>query len=146
MISAQVPTSLCTQDKLIMHSHHCFEEQYVYPRVSNIYMANLYLRDDQKWISFSLSCSLPLLFSPSLFSLAFLLTPCLFLFLPAFLFRFLSPVFLFQISLGFFCPFCLPQSALNSVPPTNALILLLLKQPHPLIMLTVTLMRTEDTL
>ena len=29
MISAQVPSSLCMQDKSIMHSLYCFEEQYV---------------------------------------------------------------------------------------------------------------------
>ena len=68
MISLQVPTSLCMQNKLIMHLRHCFVEQCVYPRESNIYMANLYLRDDQKWISFSLSLA-PFLsfFSLSLF-------------------------------------------------------------------------------
>ena len=43
MISEQVPTSLCMQDKLIMHSCYCFVEQYVHPRESNIYMAYLYL-------------------------------------------------------------------------------------------------------
>ena len=46
MISVQVPTSLCMQNKLIIHSHYCFVEQYVYPREPNIYMGNLYLRDE----------------------------------------------------------------------------------------------------
>ena len=46
IISVQVPTSLNMQNKLIIHSRYCFEEQYVYPRESNIYMANLYLRDE----------------------------------------------------------------------------------------------------
>ena len=64
MISVQVPTSLCMQNILIIHSRYCFLEQCVYLRESNIYMANLYLRDDQKWISFSLSRSLPLFFHP----------------------------------------------------------------------------------
>ena len=45
MISVQVPTSLCMQNKLIIHSRYCFVEQYVYPREPNIYMGNLYLRD-----------------------------------------------------------------------------------------------------
>ena len=31
MISVQVPTSLCMQNKLIIHSRYCFVEQYVYP-------------------------------------------------------------------------------------------------------------------
>ena len=46
MISVQVPTSLCMQNKLIIHLRYCFEEQYVYPREPNIYMGNLYLRDE----------------------------------------------------------------------------------------------------
>ena len=46
MISVQVPTSLCMQNKLIIHSRYCFVEQYVYPREPNIYMGNLYLRDE----------------------------------------------------------------------------------------------------
>ena len=46
MISLQVPTSLCMQNKLITHSRYCFVEQYVYPREPNIYMGNLYLRDE----------------------------------------------------------------------------------------------------
>ena len=37
MISVQVPTSLCMQNKLIIHSRYCFVEQYVYPREPNIY-------------------------------------------------------------------------------------------------------------
>ena len=44
MISVQVPTLLCMQNKLIIHSRYCFVEQYVYPRGPNIYMGNLYLR------------------------------------------------------------------------------------------------------
>ena len=43
MISVQVPTSLCMQNKLIIHSCYCFVEQYVYVREPNIYMGNLYL-------------------------------------------------------------------------------------------------------
>ena len=46
MISVQVPTSLCMQNKLIIHSRYYFVEQYVYPREPNIYMGNLYLRDE----------------------------------------------------------------------------------------------------
>ena len=46
MISVQVPTSLCMQKKLIIHSRYCFVEQYLYPREPNIYMGNLYLRDE----------------------------------------------------------------------------------------------------
>ena len=46
MISVQVPTSLCMQNKLIIHSRYCFVEQSVYPREPNIYMGNLYLRDE----------------------------------------------------------------------------------------------------
>ena len=46
MISVQVPTSLCMQNKLIIHSRYCLVEQYVYPREPNIYMGNLYLRDE----------------------------------------------------------------------------------------------------
>ena len=46
MISVQVPTSLCMQNKIIIHSRDCFVEQYVYPREPNIYMGNLYLRDE----------------------------------------------------------------------------------------------------
>ena len=46
MISVQVPTSLCMQNKLSIHSRYCFVEQYVYPREPNIYMGNLYLRDE----------------------------------------------------------------------------------------------------
>ena len=46
MISVQVPTSLCMQNKLIIHSRYCFVEQYVSPREPNIYMGNLYLRDE----------------------------------------------------------------------------------------------------
>ena len=45
-ISVQVPTSLCMLNKLIIHSRYCFVEQYVYPREPNIYMGNLYLRDE----------------------------------------------------------------------------------------------------
>ena len=41
MIAVQVPTLLCMQNKFIMHSRYCFIEQYVHPRESNIYMANL---------------------------------------------------------------------------------------------------------
>ena len=47
-------------DWCIMHSRFCFVEQYMYPRLSHIYMANLYLREKEKWISFlspSISCS-----------------------------------------------------------------------------------------
>ena len=46
MISVQVPTSLCMQNKLSIHSRYCFVEQYVYPREPNIYIGNLYLRDE----------------------------------------------------------------------------------------------------
>ena len=46
MISVQVPTSLCMQNKLIIHSRYCLVEQYVYPSEPNIYMGNLYLRDE----------------------------------------------------------------------------------------------------
>ena len=46
MICVQVPTSLCMQNKLIILSLYCFVEQYVYARESNIYMGNLYLRDE----------------------------------------------------------------------------------------------------
>ena len=46
MISVQVPTSLCMQNKLIIHSRYCFVEQYVYPREPNIHMGNLYLQDE----------------------------------------------------------------------------------------------------
>ena len=46
MISVQVPTYICMQNKLIIHSRYCFGEQYVYPREPNIYMGNLYLRDE----------------------------------------------------------------------------------------------------
>ena len=46
MISVQVPTSLYMQNKLIIHLRYCFVEQYVYPREPNIYMGNLYLRDE----------------------------------------------------------------------------------------------------
>ena len=46
MISVQIPTSLCMQNKLIIHSRYCFVEQYVYPREPNIYIGNLYLRDE----------------------------------------------------------------------------------------------------
>ena len=46
MISVQVPTSLCMQNELIIHSRYCFVEQYVYPREPNKYMGNLYLRDE----------------------------------------------------------------------------------------------------
>ena len=46
MTSVQVPTSLCIQNKLIIHSRYCFVEQYVYPREPNIYMGNLYLGDE----------------------------------------------------------------------------------------------------
>ena len=53
MISVQVPTSLCIQNKLIIHSRYCFVEQYVYPREPNIYMVNLYL------LRFSLDCEQP---------------------------------------------------------------------------------------
>ena len=52
MISVQVTASLCLQNKVIMHSFYFFVEQYVHPRVSKIYLANLYLQDEEKWISF----------------------------------------------------------------------------------------------
>ena len=58
VISVQVSTSSCMQNKLIRHSHYCFVEQFVYPGVSNLYMANLYLRDEEKWDLISLSLSL----------------------------------------------------------------------------------------
>ena len=48
MISTQVPTSLCMQNKLIIHSRYCFVEQYIYPRLKG-------------WIKMDLiSLSLPL--------------------------------------------------------------------------------------
>ena len=62
MISVQVPTSLCMQNKLIIHLCYCFVEQYVYPREPNIYMGNLYLGDEKRILFF---LSLPLSSFPS---------------------------------------------------------------------------------
>ena len=120
MISVQVPTSLCIENNFIMHSRYCFVEQCVYPRESNIYMANLYLRDDQKWISFSLSRSLPLFFSLSPFFFFFaVFAHTMFLsFRPSFPLSIPLSCLFSQDPARLFLSFFLSrlQSALNSVP------------------------------
>ena len=87
MISVQVPTSLCMQNKLIMHSRYCFVEEYVHPRKWNIYMANLNLGMNKNGFHFPL----PRAFSLPLSLLCPPLTRLL-LFGPAFLYLSLRPV------------------------------------------------------
>ena len=91
MISVQVPTSLCMQNKLIMHSRYCFVEEYVHQRKSNIYMADLNLGMNKNGSHFPL----PLAFSLSLSLLCPPLTRLL-LFRPAFLYLSLRPVLFFR--------------------------------------------------
>ena len=95
MISVQVPTSLCMQNKLIIHSRYCFVEQYVYPREPNIYMGNLYLRDS--------------LHRPHRYSFLSQLSS----FCPFVLFLFPDPARLF---LPFYPIICHSQLALNADP------------------------------
>ena len=83
-------------NKLIMHSRYCFVEQYEHPRELNIYMANLNLRGEQKWVSFfSPSRSLSLLCPHGSHRCPFLYQPSSFY--PFVLFFFPDPARLFLV-------------------------------------------------